>query len=146
MITSQTTVEVLTETDLTTGRKTYVVPLNPLPVITPVGPAPGELRIAAEVTGRVSRIEAILMPSAEAVVQMAEVLTRVATFALSAADLRGLSAQARPRLVFEVKPEALATLGLLRVASAQDVVKVLDAPLLADVRSFALVDLAVDEG
>lgn len=144
MITSQSTVEVLTETDLTTGRKAFVVRLNPLPVITPVGPAPGELRIEAEITGRVSRVEATLAPSAEAVSQMAEVLARIATFELSAADVRGIAAPARPKLVFEVKPEALTALGLIRVASAQDVAKVLDAPLLADVRSFALVDLAVE--
>lgn len=144
MITAHTNVEVLTETDLTTGRRTYVVRLNPLPVITPVGPAPGELRIHAEVTGRVSKLEATLSPSAEAVAQTAEVLARVATFDLPAAELRGLPATAQPTLVFEVKPEALAGLAMVRVASAQDVAKVLDAPLLADVRSFALVDLAVE--
>lgn len=144
MITSHTTVEVLTETDLTTGRKAYVVKLNPVPVITPVGPAPGELRIAAEVTGRVSAITATLEPTGAAVAQMAEVLARVATFELSAADVRGISPTARPKLVFEAKPEALAGLGLIRVASAQDVAKVLDAPLLADVRSFALADLVVE--
>ena len=144
MITAHTTVEVLTETDLTTGRRTYVVRLNPLPVITPVGPAPGELRIAAEVTGRVSKLEATLVPSAEAVAQTAEVLARIATFDLPAAELRGLPATSQPTLVFEVKPEALAGLGMVRVASAQDVAKVLDAPLLGDVRSFALVDLTVE--
>ena len=144
MITSHTTVEVLTETDLTTGRKAYVVRLNPVPVITPVGPAPGELRISAEVTGRVSAIVATLTPTAEAVAQMAEVLARVATFAVSPADLRGLAPTSRPQLVFEAKPEALAGLGLIRVASAPDVAKVLDAPLLGDVRSFALTDLSVE--
>ena len=144
MITAHTHVEVLTETDLTTGRKAYVVRLSPLPVITPVGPAPGELRVAAEVTGRVSAITATLTPTAEAVAQVAEVLARIADFTLSPADLRGLAATAQPRLVFEVRAEALASLGMVRVASPQDVAKVLDAPLLADVRSFALVDLSVE--
>lgn len=144
MITSHATVEVLTETDLTTGRKGYVVRLNPVPVITPVGPAPGELRIAAEVTGRVSAITATLSPTPAAVAQMAAALARLATFEIAAADLQGLDAASQPRLVFEVKPEALASLAATRVASAQDVAKVLDAPLLGDVSSFALVDLIVE--
>jgi hypothetical protein len=144
MLTSHTTVDVQTETDLTTGRKAYVVKLSPLPVITPVGPAPGELRVEAEVTGRVSAITATLHPTADAARQMAEVLSRIATFALDPAALRGIGDGARPMLVFQAKPEALAGLAMTRVASAQDLAKVLDAPLLADVRSFALTDLVVE--
>lgn len=145
MLTSHTNVEVRTETDLTTGRKAFVVTLNPVPVITPVGPAPGDLRIEAEVTGRISAIKAILHPSAEAVGQTAEVLSRVANFELAPGELRGLPATAKPVLTFAATSEALAGLGMLRAISAQDLAKLLDAPLLADVRSFALVDLAIED-
>ena len=145
MLSSQATVEVTTETDLTSGRKAFVVALNPVPVITPIGPAPGDLRVEVEVTGRVSGLKATLHPSAQAVVQMAEVLSRVADFELAPGDLRGLPAAAKPTLVFAAKAEALKGLGALRVVTPQDLAKLLDAPLLADVNSFALVDLSVED-
>lgn len=144
MLTSHTNVEVRTETDLTTGRKAFVVALNPVPVITPVGPAPGELRIEAEVTGRISAIKAILRPTAQAVGETAELLSQAADFELPAGELRGLPASVQPTLTFAAKPEALQSLGMLRAITAQDLSKLLDAPMLADVKSFALVDLAID--
>jgi hypothetical protein len=90
-----TTVQITTQTDLTSGGKTFILPANPVPVITPMGPAPGELQISTEASGRVTGVRAVLRPKGADVAQMADVLAGLANFNLPAAELRGLAGSQR---------------------------------------------------
>jgi hypothetical protein len=133
-----TQVTVTTETDLITGGKTFVLPANPVPVITPMGPAPGELRVSADPNGRVTAVRAVLRPQASDVATIADVLSRLATFDLPEGVLRGLRGQ--PIVTFALKADAVAEIKT-PVRSAPDLQAFLDEKVLAEGDRYALDDL-----
>jgi hypothetical protein len=135
-----TQVTVTTETDLITGGKTFVLPANPVPVITPMGPAPGELRVSADPSGRVTAVRAILRPRAADVASIADVLSRLATFDLPAGALRGIAGQ--PVVTFALKGDAVAEIRTA-VRTAPDLQAFLGEKVLAEGDRYALDDLEV---
>jgi hypothetical protein len=143
MLTGHTRISINSRVDITTGNTDYSVPLNPVPVITAMGPAPGELRVATDPTGAVKSVQAILHPDVSSVGVMAPVLARVASFELSPDLLQNLPVTATVTLTFEVTQAGLSSLGGLRVRSANELLPLLDAPVLGDVLAFRLVDLKV---
>lgn len=136
-----TTVQVTTETDLTSGRKTFILPANPVPVITPMGPAPGELRVSADASGRVTDVRAVLKPKGADVAAIADLLARLATFPINPDDLRGM-AGARPVVTFALQADAVDELRA-SVRVPQDVQALLDSPVLQAGERYELDDLAV---
>jgi hypothetical protein len=143
MLTGHTHIAINSRVDITTGNTDYTVPLNPVPVITAMGPAPGELRVATDPAGAVKSVQAVLQPDVASVGVMAPVLARVASFELSPDLLQNLPVTAMVSLTFEVTPEGLSSLAGLRVRSAAELLPLLDAPVLGDVLAFRLVDLRV---
>lgn len=143
MLTGHSRISISSRVDITTGRTDYIVPLNPVPVITAMGPAPGELRVATDSAGVVQSVQAVLHPDAVSVGVMAPVLARVASFELSPDLLQNLPEKAHVSLTFEVNQAGLHSLGSLRVSSAAELLPLLDAPVLGDVLAFRLVDLRV---
>ncbi|MDB5099641.1 MAG: hypothetical protein JWM80_4062 [Cyanobacteria bacterium RYN_339] len=131
---------VTTETDLATGSKTFVLPANPVPVITPMGPAPGELRVSADAGGRVTAVRAVLRPRASDVATIADVLSKLATFDLPERELRGLSGQ--PIVTFALNKDAVAEIKT-PVRSAPDLQAFLGEAVLAQGERYALDDLEV---
>lgn len=136
-----TTVEITTRTDLTTGRKVYILPANPVPVITPMGPAPGELQVHTEPDGKVTAVQAVLRPRGADVAAIADLLVRLATFKLDARELRGL-ASGSPIVTFGLRPDALAQLGVT-VRGAKDVEALLRSPILQAGERYAVEDVVV---
>ncbi|MEB3284569.1 MAG: hypothetical protein VKN33_04720 [Candidatus Sericytochromatia bacterium] len=143
MLTGHTHISINSQFDVTSGRTQFLVPLNPVPIITAMGPAPGELRISSDSQGAIKKVEALLRPDAASVREMAPVLTRVASFELSAALLENLPDAASISLTFEMTASGLNALSKLLVRSASDVLTFLDSPVLGDVLAFRLVDLKV---
>ena len=138
------TTEVSTRTDLISGRKTYSFSANPVPVITPMGPAPGELLVETEVSGRVTSVRAVLHPKGADVSAMADVLVRLATFKLEPAELQGLEG-AQPTVTFVLRPDGISALKA-RVMNAPDLQKLLDDPVLSQGERYAVEDLLVGVG
>lgn len=136
-----TQVTITTETDLSTGRMTFILPGNPVPVITPMGPAPGELRVETERDGRVTAVRAVLKPRGADVAQMADVLARIATFPLNAADLRGLVG-GKPVVTFALKADAVSGLSV-RVTQADQLEALLRQPALQEGHRYVVEDLEV---
>lgn len=143
MLTNQSQFDVSVATDGTTGARTWRVPMNPVGVITPMGPAPGELVVETTPAGGVSGLRAVLRPRPDHVGEVAPVLARVADFQLDPSRLQGLPADVRPVLTFSLRREALVGLAGVRVAAAADLLHILQADILGDVRAFTLTDLTL---
>lgn len=142
-LTTQTHFEVNVTTDGTTGVRTWVIPMNPVAVITPMGPAPGELVVETSPQGTIQGLRAVLRPQAAHVGEVAPVLARVADFALDPRALQGLAATVKPVLTFSLRPEGLRTLAGSRITAAADLAAIIGAPTLGDVRAFALSDVTI---
>lgn len=143
MLTGHSQISVNSRVDLTTGHTDYIVPLNPVPVITAMGPAGGELRVAVDAAGVVQSVQAVLHPDAASVALMAPVLSRVASFELSPNLLQNLPDDALVSLTFEINSAGLHSLLPMRVRTAAELLPLLDAPVLGDVLAFRLIDLRV---
>jgi hypothetical protein len=136
-----TTVQITTQTDLTNGGKTFILPANPVPVITPIGPAPGELQITTEASGRVTSVRAVLRPKGADVAEMADVLASLASFNLQASELRGL-AGSQPIVTFALRADAIADIHVT-VKSPNDVLALLEEAVLQSGERYAVADLEV---
>lgn len=142
-LTTQTHFEVEVATEATSGTRTWTISMNPVAVITPMGPAPGELVVETSPEGTIQAVRAVLRPRPDHVGEVAPVLARVADFTLDPRALQGLAAPVKPVLTFSLRPAGLLTLAGVRVAAAADLAAVIGAPVLGDVRAFALSDLTL---
>lgn len=137
--------KVTTETDLTSGRRTFTIPADPVPVLTPLGPSPGELRVVADPGGQVAAVLAVLRPSGQAVSQAADQLSRMASFPLPAAELEAVAPGDRPTVTFLLKPEIVQGLALPG-EGAEAALTLLADPALQDGSNYVIDDLEVGIG
>ena len=134
-------VDIQTQTDLVTGKKTYAFQASPVPVITPMGPAPGELRVETDVSGRVTSVKAVLRPRPEDVADIADLLAGLATFDITPDDLRGMVG-GQPVITFALRQDALSAVRA-RVQGAADLQKLVDDPVLRQGERYAVDDVEV---
>ncbi len=126
-----------------TGDRVYVLPLPRVPIATPVGFVPGELRIEVSKDGHLTGVKGVLMPPSSAVRDAALVLSNTATFHVDEWDLARIGDGDRVIATFAMSPAALADLSAVRVLGTADLDEMLGAPGLLVAGSFALADFGI---
>lgn len=134
---------VTTETDLVSGQKIHSFELSPVPINTPVGLAPGQVRITAEKSGALSRLELILRPTLVAFRGAIDRLAKAADWEVPVAQLRNLSAEEQPVVYLSLRPEAIAEI-TTPIQSPADLTDVLNHPAVQEPKNY-VVDTIVAE-
>lgn len=99
---------VTTETDLVSGQQTFEFELNPVPISTPVGLAPGQVRVMASKAGALVGLELVLKPSLVAFRGALDRLAKQADWPVPVEELRHLSSKEQPVVHLKLAPEAAA--------------------------------------
>lgn len=126
---------VTTETDLVSGQQTYAFEMNPVPISTPLGLAPGEVRVMASKSGALIRLELILKPSLVAFRGAIERLAKQADWPVPVEQLRLLSPKDQPVVHLSLSPEATAEI-LTSIHTPTDLTGVLNHPAVQDPQNY----------
>lgn len=126
---------VTTETDLVSGQQTYEFELNPVPLNTPVGLAPGQVRVMASKSGALVRLELVLRPSLVAFRGAIERLAKQADWEVPVDQLRRLSPKEHPVVHLSLAPEAAAQI-LASIRQPTDLTGVLNHPVVQDPQNY----------
>ena len=126
---------VTTETDLVSGQQTFGFDLNPVPISTPVGLAPGHVRVTASKAGALVGLELVLRPSLVAFRGALERLAKQADWPVPVDDLKRLSPKEQPVVHLKLTSEALAQI-LDSVRTPTDITGVLNHPAVQDPQNY----------
>ncbi len=126
---------VTTETDLVSGQQTYAFELNPVPISTPVGLAPGQVRVTASKTGALLGLELVLRPSLVAFRGAIERLAKQADWPVPVEQLRQLSPKEQPVVHLKLAPEATAQV-LDAIRTPTDLTGVLNHPAVQEPQNY----------
>ncbi len=126
---------VTTETDLVSGHQTYAFELSPVPLNTPLGLAPGQVRVTASKSGALLRLELILKPSLVAFRGAIDQLAKQADWEVPVDQLRRLSPKEQPVVHLSLSPEATAEI-LISVRTPTDLTGVLNHPAVQEPQNY----------
>jgi len=126
---------VTTETDLVSGQQTYAFEMNPVPISTPVGLAPGQVRVMASKAGALVGLELVLKPSLVAFRGALERLAKQADWPVPVDQLRLLSPKEQPVVHLRLSPEATAQI-LNSIQTPTDLTGVLNHPAVQDPQNY----------
>lgn len=126
---------VTTETDLVSGQQIFGFELNPVPINSPMGLAPGQVRVTASKSGVLVGLELVLKPSLVAFRGAIDRLAKQADWPVPVEELRRLSPPDRPVVHLKLKPEALAEI-LQPVLTSNDLTGVLNHSVVQDPRNY----------
>lgn len=99
---------VTTETDLVTGQQTFEFEMNPVPINTPIGLAPGQVRVMASKSGSLVGVELVLRPTLVAFRGAIDRLAKQADWPVPVDQLRLLGPNEQPVVHLKLAPEAVA--------------------------------------
>ena len=126
---------VTTETDLVSGQQTYAFELNPVPINTPVGLAPGHVRVMASKSGALLGLELVLRPSLVAFRGAIERLAKQADWPVPVEELRRLSPNEQPVVHLKLSSDATAQV-LDSIRQPTDLTGVLNHPAVQDPQNY----------
>jgi len=126
---------VTTETDLVSGQQTFEFELSPVPISTPVGLAPGQVRVMATRAGALVGIELVLKPSLVAFRGAIDRLAKQADWPVPVEQLRHLSPKEQPVVHLKLAQEAVAQV-LFSIQSAPDLTEILNHPAVQDPQNY----------
>lgn len=118
---------VTTETDLFSGQQTFEFALNPVPISTPIGLAPGVVRVRASRSGAFEALELLLKPSLVAFRGALDRLAKQADWELPLDELRRIGPKEQPVVHLVLTAEALAQVET-PIKSPADLTEVLNHP------------------
>lgn len=128
---------VTTETDLVSGQQTFGFELSPVPINTPVGLAPGQVRVITSKSGALVGLELLLRPSMVAFRGALDRLAQQADWAVPVEELRRLSASEQPVVHLKLDRSAVAQI-LDSVRTPEDLTAVLNHPVVQEPRNYRL--------
>lgn len=135
--------EVKTDTNLTTGERTYSVVLDPLPLTTPIGIAPGEVRVKVDKQGRLIDLLIVSRPNPLVFRGALKRLALMATWEVPVEELTQIGAQEHPIVSFKLK-RGVAQQILAPIQSAKALGALLQHPLVQDDENYQIEDIEVE--
>ena len=126
---------VTTETDLLSGQQTFAFELNPVPISTPIGLAPGSVLVKASQAGALEALELVLKPSLVAFRGALDRLVKQADWPVPVDELRRLGPAEQPIVHLALAPEAMAQVQAL-IKTPTDLTAVLNHPAVQDPQNY----------
>lgn len=135
--------DVKTDTNLMTGERTYSVRLEPLPIMTPVGIAPGEVVIRVNRQGRLIALEVLSNPNVLVFRGSLKRLAEGARWDIPVEELSRIGAHEHPIVHFKLKANIVPQV-LVPIQGPKALGALLQHPLLQNGENYDVEDIEIE--